>query len=141
MRVHARAFVCDGKSDPGQMKQALASANPGALVLAARAGSARNEFFVEMLAAQTFQAESAGSLLANKPEIDLLLRLAGTTQISRAIEEHGTHPGERSLLVVADRKAVKGPRLLAELELPRRQMTRTELMKVERAALLNAQRP
>ena len=141
MRVHARAFVCDGKSDPGQMKQLLASANPGALVLAAKAGSVRNAFFVEMLAAQTFRAESSGSLLANKPEIDLLLRLAGTTQISRAIKEHGTHPGARSLLVVADSKAVKSPKQLSGLELPRRQMTRPELMKVERAALLNAQRP
>ncbi|MDE1852810.1 MAG: hypothetical protein KGI38_03565 [Thaumarchaeota archaeon] len=123
------------------MKQELASANPGALVLAARAGSVRNEFLVEMLAAQTFQAMSSGSLLANKPEIDLLLRLAGTTQISRAIEDHGTRPGERSLLVVAGRKTVEGPKQLAELELPRRRMTRPELMKVERAALLNAQRP
>jgi len=110
------------------------------MVLAAKAGLAENESFVELLAAQTLQAESSGSLLANRPEIDFLLRLAGTTQISKAIENAGAKPGEPFILVVAGRTVVRGASGLDGTELPRRELKDDELGRIERAALLNAKR-
>ena len=99
-----------------------------------------NELFLELLAAQTLQAETSGGLLANKPEIDFLLRLAGTTQIARAIKVAGAKPGERYILVVAGRKAVRLPPAIEGAELERRKLTHSELGKIEKAALLNAAR-
>lgn len=122
------------------MKRRLQGLNPDSLVQAASAGAAANELFVELLAAQTLQAESSGGLLANKPEMDLLLRLAGTTQISRAIKEAGARPGERFVLVVAGRGAVRVPTGLDGTELRRRELTDSELGRIESAALLNARR-
>jgi len=89
-----------------------------------------------MLAAQTFQAESSGSLLANKPEIDLLLRLAGTNQISRAIREKGAKKGEPFLLIVAGRSEQILPQRIPAKELPRRKLSRAELARIEKASLL-----
>lgn len=123
------------------MKKRLASKNRGVVVQAAKAGSATNEFFVEMIAAQTLRAETSGSLLAKKPEIDFLLRLAGTTQIARAIKELGAEEGGPFLLVAAGPRAVHAPPELAGSELPRLDLSSAELERIERAALLNARRP
>ena len=101
---------------------------------------AENERFVELLAAQTLEAKSSGGLLANKPEIDFLLRLAGTTQISRAIKSAGAMQGERFILIVAARCAVRRPRGIDGVELQRRELTDSELARIEIAALLNAKR-
>ena len=110
------------------------------MVQAAKRSMAVNGLFVEMLAAQTLQAESSGRLLANKPEIDFLLRLAGTTQISKAIKSAGVSQGERFILVVAGRSAVRLPQGIDGRELPRRELTVSELGGIEKAALLNAKR-
>ena len=110
------------------------------MVQAARGGLAANELFVELVAAQTFQAGSSGALLANKPEIDFLLRLAGTTQISKALKDAGAKSGEPFVLVVAGRGALKRPSDLDGVELTRRGLSDEELGKIERAALLNARR-
>ena len=140
LRVFARAFLCTGGVSPEESKRLIAVGNPGSMVLAAKAGLAENESFVELLAAQTLQAESSGSLLANRPEIDFLLRLAGTTQISKAIENAGAKPGEPFILVVAGRTVVRGASGLDGTELPRRELKDDELGRIERAALLNAKR-
>ena len=100
----------------------------------------RNEVFVELLAAQTLQAESSGGLLANKPEMDFLLRLAGTTQISRAIRDAGAKAGGQFVLVVAGRSVVRRPPGIVAKELPRRGLTDSERARIEKAALLNAER-
>lgn len=110
------------------------------MVQAARARLAQNTRLMELLAAQTIQAESSGSLLANRQEIDFLLRLAGTTQISRAIRDAGAGHGERFVLVVAGRRPVRLPPGLDAKELRRSELTHSELEKVEKAALLNAKR-
>jgi len=92
-----------------------------------------------MLAAQTFQAERSGTLLAKKPEVDLLLRLAGTTQIAKAIRERGAKPGASFLLIVASRSGIVGiPGLLQEL--PRSLLSDGDLARIERAALLDVAR-
>jgi tRNA threonylcarbamoyladenosine modification (KEOPS) complex Cgi121 subunit len=121
------------------MKLRLTAANPGSIVQTARMGAARNQRLVEMLAAQTIQAESSGSLLAEKPEIDFLLRLAGTTQISKAIRDQGARAGAPFLLVVAGRAGVRGATGL-EFELPSHELSALELARVEKGALLNTRR-
>ena len=99
-----------------------------------------NEVFVELLSAQTLQAQSSGGLLANKPEIDFILRLAGTTQISRAIGDVGAKSGDKFVLVVAGRSTVRRPPGLEGVELPRLKLTDSELERIEKAALLNVER-
>ena len=140
-RLHARAYLCGEDLDPGELKAKPARPRAGRLVQTASAGREGNEAVFELLAAQTFQAESSGGLLAKKPEIDFLLRLAGTTQISRAIQKRRAVKGKPFLLIVADTKKVDADRELAPLELPRRALTRAELDRVEAAALLNVRRP
>ena len=107
---------------------------------AMKRGLVANEVFVELLAAQTLQAESSGGLLAKKPEIDFLLRLAGTTQISRAIKEAGAKSGEKFVLVIAGRSTIRVAPEIDMKELPRRELTASELRGIEKAALLNAEK-
>jgi len=141
VKIFAKAYNCRPGSDPEAAKRELSLANPGAVVQAARGGSASNELYVEMLAAQTLRAQASEGMLAKKPEIDLLLRLAGTNQIAAAIKEKGAKAGDASLLICAGRSALKSPKSLSRMELPRRGLTRAELAKVEKAALLGTRNP
>ena len=138
MKAHARAYAFGKGEDPEAVKRKLVSANPGSLVQVVRAGGTKNEMLVEMLCAQTLRAESSGSLLAKRPEIDLLLRLAGTTQIARAIKSHGFASGEAFLAINAGRVEVVVPEGFSAAELPRKKLTKQELGRVEIAALLDA---
>ena len=140
MAVFARAYLCGRGLKAEEVRRRAVEANRGSLVQTVAAEAAANEFFVEMLAAQTLKAETTGSLLARKPEVDLLLRLAGTTQISKAIRENGAAGGRPFLLVVAGRKRPKAVSGLAGLELPRRPLSTAELQRVEAAALLSAEK-
>ena len=56
---------------------------------------------VEMIGAQTLRAKATDAMIAEKPEVDLLLRLAGTAQISEAIEKAGYKAAGRRFLVAA----------------------------------------
>lgn len=70
---------------------------------------------VRMIAAQTVRAGETGSLLADKPEVDLLLRLSGTGQITEALRRTGyKRPGRK--LLVAIGTAPELSRLRRELE-------------------------
>ena len=138
--MHAAAFSCGKDRDPGEMRAAIATANPGSVVQAVRGFSGSNELLVEMLAAQTLNAEASGRPLARKPEIDLLLRLAGTTQIAKAMGTMGVKAGAPFLLVVASRAPIRKTKELEKIELPRRPLTRSELAKIEKSALLDALR-
>jgi len=140
MRIFAKAFLCPRGASPEDFKRRLANANPGSMVQAAKGGLVGNELFVELLAAQTLQAESSGGLLAKKPEIDFLLRLAGTTQISRAIRDAGAKPAEDFVVVVAARGTVTRPPGIDGKEMPRLELTDSELRRIEKAALLNAEK-
>jgi tRNA threonylcarbamoyladenosine modification (KEOPS) complex Cgi121 subunit len=139
-KVFAKAYVCGREISPEEAKKKLASLNPSSLVQTAKVGSAENEFFVEMLAAQTLRAGTTGGLLAKRPEIDFLLRLAGTTQISDAIKLQGSATGVPFLLVAAGPSEIKSPILFESLELPRKKLSKKELDRIEDAALLSAQR-
>jgi tRNA threonylcarbamoyladenosine modification (KEOPS) complex Cgi121 subunit len=137
MRIYARGYRFGGESDPDRCGREAKKWNPSALVQAVDAKAAVNGAFVEMLAAQTFSAKAGGVLLARKPEIDLLLRLSGTTQISEAIRRHGARKGEPFLLVVARPEREVEGRWPGVRRLPRRRLTREEFDRVEVAALLN----
>jgi len=139
LEAHAKVYLCGTERRPEELKARLAAANPGSIVQAVQDGSITNGALVQMLAAQTFQAERSGTLLAKKPEVDLLLRLAGTTQIAKAIRERGAKPGASFLLIVASRSGIVGiPGLLQEL--PRSQLSDGDLARIERAALLDVAR-
>jgi len=140
LRAYARAYLYEAGWNPEDVKRKVAGPPGGRVVQTAAEGAATNEFFVEMLAAQTLHAEASGSLLARSPEMDLLLRLAGTTQISKAIREKGSSAGKPFLLVVAGRKRPAGIRGMSGQELPRRELSKNELRRVEKAALLSAQK-
>jgi len=141
MKIFARAYLCGPELHPEEVKRKFQDANEGFVVQTTKADTTSNELFVEMLAAQTLTAKALGSLLANKPEIDLLLRLAGTTQISRSIKQKGARDGSRFLVVIAGSSEVKEPKALAARRLERRELVRSELSRIETAALLNTKRP
>jgi tRNA threonylcarbamoyladenosine modification (KEOPS) complex Cgi121 subunit len=120
----------------------LRSAFPELVVQVVSARKPPGARAVEMIAAQTLRAMETGSLLAEKPEVDLLLRLAGTNQITVALKTNGYKGPGTKLLVAA------GPR--SKLEALRRKLSENsaytirtpretrdgDLLAVETAALL-----
>ena len=138
MKVKVVCYVAKG--DPEAVREAATREAHGLLVQVADSRSASNEFFVEMLAAQTTRAATSGNLIANKPAIDLLLRLAGTTQISTAISKAGAKKGEPLLVILAGESSqvtkVRVPP--GWKRVPRRKLTAAEKDRIEEAALLNA---
>ena len=140
MEAQVVSMVIMGGVDPGYVRKEVEAKMPGSIVQTVRADAATNAFFVEMIAAQTLSANGTQSLLAKKPEVDLLLRLAGTTQISRAIEKMGAKKGESFLLVIAGPSrelAGLSAKELGGSELERRELSSDELDRIEQAALLN----
>jgi tRNA threonylcarbamoyladenosine modification (KEOPS) complex Cgi121 subunit len=136
MRIFVRAFLFGPDVKPEDAKSRLAEINPDSLVQSLRSDSDGNPAYLQLLAAQSVHAQSTGGLLAKKPEIDLLLRAAGTTQISRAIKEKGAKAGEPFIVVVAGVRRVR--RIPGSEEIPRRELSEEELGMVENAALLSA---
>jgi len=59
------------------------------------------EWAVRMMAAQTLRAMKTGALLASKAELDLLLRVAGTRQITDALKNCGYKADGNKLLIAA----------------------------------------
>lgn len=132
-----RCYLVPSGAECATARDRCARANPAAVVQVVDQASAKNEALLEMLAAQTLRARRDGTLLAKKPEMDLLLRIAGTTQIRDAIESTGARAGRGCVLVVAGEGEV-GFTGLARL--PRAELTEEELMRVERASLLDVAR-
>ncbi len=106
-----------------------------------------NPSAVEMIAAQTLTAVRSGSTLAERPELDLLLRLAGTRQIGEAFRRLGYKSGGRRFFMVAAREGDGAAlvRLSKRLtkdsrfrEVARKKLGKADLEQVERAALLAA---
>ena len=130
--------------DAAGVRQQLSTRSPGLLVQAVRGESLRSAAMAEMLVRQTLEAASNGTLLAKTPEMDLLLRIAGTTQIARAIDKVGARAGEKNVLIVAGRgsaEALDGHPAAGRLKpLPAGRLGPRELTRVESAALLNVER-
>lgn len=95
-----------------------------------------------MIGEQTLRASRTGSLVASKPEVDLMLRIVGTTQIATAIKKSGYRTKGRKLLVAAGppsevaslRKELATSKDYVILESD--EMSDDDLAAVERAALL-----
>jgi tRNA threonylcarbamoyladenosine modification (KEOPS) complex Cgi121 subunit len=93
--------------DPDDLESLLAGLrkeSPKAIIQAFSAGRPPNAGAVHMIAAQTLTASKSGSTLAERPELDLLLRLAGTRQIGEAFRRLGYKSGgsgKRLFLVAA----------------------------------------
>jgi tRNA threonylcarbamoyladenosine modification (KEOPS) complex Cgi121 subunit len=138
-------YLLPASLDPAAVKLRCKEILPDALVQVVGSRAVRNAKVFELIAWQTLSARAAGCLLARTPEMDLLLRLAGTTQISRAIRDSGAKKGEANILIVAGRTAALRKIGVAGLgirrRLARRTLTGDESMVVERAAMLNATRP
>jgi len=120
--------------------------SPGVVVQIFRASRSPNPTAMQMIAAQTLAAVKSGSTLAEKPELDLLLRLAGTRQIGEAFRRVGYGSrGKRMFMVAASEgKGAKLGRLVREMvkvrgfkEVPRRKLANGDLERVEVAALLS----
>ncbi|HYC27045.1 MAG TPA: KEOPS complex subunit Cgi121 [Nitrososphaerales archaeon] len=99
MGVHLTATMCPSTIDPVRAKEEARLGYPGTIVQVLGAGSPTNAKALEMLAAQTLEAAKSGELLANKPEVDFLLRVAGSTQIARALKTSGAVKGSPFILV------------------------------------------
>jgi tRNA threonylcarbamoyladenosine modification (KEOPS) complex Cgi121 subunit len=134
----------------GEIEQILSKTregNPGVILQVVGAEKPPNPRVVELIAAQTLTAARSGSTLAEKPELDLLLRLAGTRQIGEAFATVGYKSGADSLFMVAACEGRMAPlralerRLAVDArfrEVPRRGLEKDDLDLVERAALLSA---
>lgn len=143
MEPKVLSATIDRGVDPVELKRSIARKIPGALVQTVDVKAATNGAYVDMIAAQTLLADGTDCMLARKPEVDFLLRLAGTTQISRAIEEVGAKKGRPFLLVVAgssEQLAEVDLQVHGGSELTRRPLSEKELDNVEKAALLNVEK-
>lgn len=131
-------------SDPEGLKRFILGLSPNILAQTANEDAVSNESLAEMMVAQTASAVSSGNLLARKSEVDLLLRLAGTTQISKALRSVGVPKGKQFVLILAgeerDFRTVERSGVLGEERVGRSELNKSELARVEKAALLNAQR-
>ena len=83
---------------------ALRSRYPGLVIQIVSLARLPTPWALRMMAAQTLRARKTNSLLAAKPEVDLLLRVAGTSQISEAMEKSGYKARGRRLLIATGRE-------------------------------------
>jgi tRNA threonylcarbamoyladenosine modification (KEOPS) complex Cgi121 subunit len=98
---------------------------------------------IEMIVNQTVRSMAGRSLLAARPEIDLLLRMAGTTQISEAIRKVGYKAGGVKVVVaIGSGRELRKIQRLADEEpatyerICSAELTSSDLETIERAALL-----
>jgi tRNA threonylcarbamoyladenosine modification (KEOPS) complex Cgi121 subunit len=139
-----RCYRLPGSADPVALREALQKEIPGLLTLAVNEVAVSNEAVVEMLVAQTLRAASTDNLLARKREVDLLLRIAGTTQISAALRNVGAQKGKPFVIILAgtekELEVASTSGLLGNERTGKKELEKSELKLVERAALLNAER-
>ena len=123
----------------------LRKENPMVVIQVFAAGSDPNAAAVEMVAAQTLTAVKSGATLAERPELDLLLRLAGTRQIGEAFRRVGYKSGgKRLFLVAASQGSGEAMLRLADglskdgsfKELAKKKLGKADFQMVESAALL-----
>ena len=137
-------FLLGGRGEWEDMKARLLRSFPDLLFQLVDARSGSNERFFRLITAQTLKASADGSLLARKPEVDLLLRLARSTQISEALARVGYKRGEKRILIAAGKKE-EVRRLAASgvsegRRLPSVELSEDEWGRVEEAAILSALR-
>jgi tRNA threonylcarbamoyladenosine modification (KEOPS) complex Cgi121 subunit len=120
---------------------------PKVIIQIVGATRAPNPSAVEMIAAQTLTAAKSGATLAERPELDLLLRLAETRQIGEAFQRVGYRSNDKRFFMVAASEGSVAPlvRLRNRLamdkrfrEVAKKKLAKSDLEQVERAALLAA---
>lgn len=122
----------------------LRSKNPGLVIQLVTVDKIPWPRAVRMIAEQTLRAMDTGALLASKAEVDLLLRLAGTRQISTAMERRGYKlPGKKLLVALgADAPLERFRQSVAKekrfTELKGEKIDEEGLWMVEEAALLGS---
>jgi tRNA threonylcarbamoyladenosine modification (KEOPS) complex Cgi121 subunit len=133
---------------PDEVEDILAKVRkrtPGVIVQVVGATRAPNPRAVEMIAAQTLTAAKSGTTLAERPELDLLLRLAGTRQIGEAFQRVGYKSNDKRFFMVAAAEgsgaalARLGERLVRDKrfkQVAKKKLAKRDLDQVERAALL-----
>ena len=131
--------------DPETFLARVRTDNPG-LFIQVFGGKRPRGSVVEMIVAQTLMGMRSGSILADRPELDMLLRLAGTRQIGEAFLRLGYKSGGgKTLFMVAAsegqgremnrlRDAMSKDHRFVEIE--KMPLTEDDLLAVERAALL-----
>lgn len=147
-QFHSACWEVD--AGPGEIEPLLAETrerSPGVIVQVVGADKAPNPRALELIAAQTLAASRSGATLAERPELDLLLRIAGTRQIGEAFARVGYKSEAKRLFMVAacegggaalrtlSKRLAKDGRFR---EVPRRHVGEEDLELVERAALLSA---
>lgn len=142
MLAFVRSYLCAPPPAAEKLRLDLTSRYPGWLVQTLSAGSASNGALIEMIAAQTVYSMAAGALIAKRPEVDMLMRFAGTDQIAEALAKVGATGGDPYVLVVAH-AGLEGPAWVppdCARELPKRRLNSREISRIEVAALLGASR-
>jgi len=142
--IEVACFLLGARGEWEDMKARLLRSFPDLLFQLVDARSGSNERFFRLITAQTLKASADGSLLARKPEVDLLLRLARSTQISEALARVGYKRGEKRILIAAGKKG-KVMRLVASgivegMRLRSVELSESEWLRVEEAAILSALR-
>jgi tRNA threonylcarbamoyladenosine modification (KEOPS) complex Cgi121 subunit len=146
--VHCQCWEVDVETAEVEgLLASLRKETPKAIIQVFGASPAPNAEVVELIAAQTLAAAKSGSTLADRPELDLLLRLAGTRQIGDAFERAGYKSSGKRLYMVAASEG-NGTALKRLMERASRDRRFAPLVKkalgkddfevVERAALLAA---
>jgi len=151
VRAAPKFYCACWKLDAGQdeiedLLGGLRKKAPGAVLQVFSSTTAPNPALVSMIAAQTLSAMQSDSLIAERPEVDLLLRLASTRQIGEAFKRIGyKEKGRKLFMAVASQNRSPLVKLEKEVsrdkrfsELPSRRLDGDDLDKVEKAALLSA---
>ncbi|TLY16272.1 MAG: hypothetical protein E6K86_04635 [Thaumarchaeota archaeon] len=137
-------FLLEGRGEWEDLKARLLRSFPDLLFQLVDARSGSNERFFRLITAQTLKASGDGSLLARKPEVDLLLRLARTTQISEALARVGYKRGEKRILIAAGKKwevmRLVASGIVVGMRLRSVELSENEWLSVEEAAILSALR-
>jgi tRNA threonylcarbamoyladenosine modification (KEOPS) complex Cgi121 subunit len=142
--VDAAVFVLPPEVDVEGIKKSVRGRDSGLLVQAFGTGTIGCRKLALMLSAQTIEAAKSSTMMAKRPEFDLLLRVAGTDQIGRAVSDVGFKKGARALLVVAGEpgKVKRAAKALARgyEALPDGDLSEEDFSRIEKAAVLGAAR-
>jgi tRNA threonylcarbamoyladenosine modification (KEOPS) complex Cgi121 subunit len=104
--VEMRLYRAGGDAD-AQLR-AFRKAAPGASVQTLDPAAVGGRTHLLLALKQTAELKASSQLLADRAEVDFLLRVAGTKQISQAVKEAGSKPHVDSLLVLFGGRAAVG---------------------------------
>jgi tRNA threonylcarbamoyladenosine modification (KEOPS) complex Cgi121 subunit len=106
--VFAEILSYKGGRDPTRDLKAFREAAGGAYVQTLDAAAVGGRRHLILTLKQTIESARTSQLLAEKPEVDFLLRVAGTRQIAEAVREAGARPRSDSVMVLfGARESVK----------------------------------